>query len=209
MADKHKPDKLEHPEPQVSDELAAATRLDSNSHTRPNGSALDPVNVTAAVFLREDDPELTADAALWAAIRNRTDAIQGDRYEEFIKQVLCLDYGTKGASCLPEKLTGSQIGTSLKAKRAELIGATSGYGVDAYNLLKYATQAFLLLEAGVVIKLPRFPLNEAEKHLTINDIVPDEIRTFLATLVPLPYLQRVVAALESGFDENISPFCKG
>ena len=209
MADKHKPDKLEHPEPQVSDELAAATRLDSNSHTRPNGSALDPVNVTAAVFLREDDPELTADAALWAAIRNRTDAIQGDRYEEFIKQVLCLDYGTKGASCLPEKLTGSQIGTSLKAKRAELIGVTSGYGVDAYNLLKYATQAFLLLEAGVVIKLPRFPLNEVERHLTISDIVPDEIKTFLATLVPLPYLQRVVAALESGFDENISPFCKG
>lgn len=210
MADKHKPDKLEHPEPQVSDELAATTRLDSNSRTRPNGSPLDPVNVTGAFSLRQDDPELTEDAALWAAIRNRTDAIQGDRYEEFIKQVLCLDYGTKGASCLPEKLTGSQIGTSLKAKRAELIGATSGYGVDAYNLLKYATQAFLLLEAGVVIKLPRFPLNEAEKHLTISDIVPDEIQTFLATLSgPLPYLQRVVAALESGFEENISPFCKG
>jgi hypothetical protein len=210
MADKHKADKLEHAEPQVSDELAATTRLDSDSRTRPNGSTLDPVHVTGAVSLAQDEIELTEDAALWAAIRNRTDAIRGDRYEEFIKQVLCLDYDTKGAACLPEKLTGSQIGASLKAKRAELIGATSGYGVDAYNLLKYATQAFLLLEAGVVPQVPRFPLTEAERDLTISDIVPDEIRTFLATLSgPLPYLQRVVAALESGFKENVSPFCRG
>ncbi|HEX3146272.1 MAG TPA: hypothetical protein VHQ64_20020 [Pyrinomonadaceae bacterium] len=153
---------------------------------------------------------MTDDAALWAAIRNRTDAIRGDRYEEFVRRVLCGHDGTGPPVCSPEDSKQTSIQTALKAKRAELIGATSGYGVDAYNLLKYATQAFLLLESGVVIRTPRFPLSDAERRLGIDDIVPDEVRTFLGTLNgPLPYLQRVLAALESGLEFGTSPFCKG
>src|SRR6185369_5112942 len=180
MVDRPKTDKLKHPE----HELATSTKVDLDGGIASRDGR--PVQITGTVSLRQADLVITDDAALWAAIRNRTDAIRGERYEEFIKQVLCGTEATGPAACLPDDPKGPRIGTFLKAKRAELIGATSGYGVDAYNLLKYATQAFLLLEAGVVIKLPRFPLNEVERHLTISDIVPDEIKTFLATLVPLP-----------------------
>jgi hypothetical protein len=185
-----------------------------------------PFKVAAKVSLARSEVVLTGDAALWAAIRNRTDAIRGDRYEEFIKRVLCEGDLSGEPVCLPEEQYGNSVETSVQAKRAELIGAASGYGVDAYNLLKYATQAFLLLETGVVIRLPRFPLNESEEGMNIDDILSGEesrtgeratfrdlegrLRIYLGTLNgPLPYLQRVLAALESGFDERRSPFCRG
>src|SRR5690242_8352300 len=110
MADRNKPDKLENPERQVSDELAATTKPELNNRIRPpDGSRLDPVHVTGAISLRQADLVLTDDAALWAAIRNRTDAIRGGRYEEFIRQVLCLDYDADAAACLPEKSAGFRI----------------------------------------------------------------------------------------------------
>jgi len=164
------------------------------------------------------------DAALWAAIRNRTDAISGDRYEQFIRRVLCRDDPAGDAVCLDEE--DASIEGSIRAKRAELIGATSGYGVDAYNLLKYATQAFLLLETGVVIRVPRFPLDKLEKSIDEEDFFAGEesrtgerasfkdlegsLESYLGKLNgPLPYLRRVLRALESRFDERKSPFCNG
>src|SRR5258706_11358717 len=41
------------------------------------------------VALSKSVVRLDYDAALWSAIRNRTEAICGDRYEEFIIRVLC------------------------------------------------------------------------------------------------------------------------
>lgn len=212
-------DKKEQVEPQASgqrpsNELEPIIRADKDRASGlPPGS---PGGPPFRVALSPADDTVTDDAGLWAAIRNRTDAIRGDRYDEFIRRVLCYDDGTGQAVCLPEdpkQNEKSSIGTSLRAKRAELIGATSGYGVDAYNLLKYATQAFLLLETGVVIRVPRFPLNESEQDIDIDDIASDaeRLKIYLGgTLTgPLPYLQRVLAALESRFDPKKSPFCKG
>src|SRR5258705_11911242 len=110
------------------------------------------------VALSQSAVSLDDDAALWSAIRNRTEAIRGDRYEKFIIRVLCNTGSADEAVCLPEGNEGNDYGNpqtiagAINAKRAELIGAASGYGVDAYNLLKYATQAFLLLETGDVIR---------------------------------------------------------
>jgi len=187
----------------------------------PNGP---PLKVSAA--LSRTAVPLTRDAALWAAIRNRTDAIRGDRYEAFIASVLCdPDVEIDPAECLPDLYRGgkSRIGSAVRAKRAELIGAMGGYGVDTYNLLKYATQAFLLLETGVFISNPRFPLDETEDEMTddfpgeesrtgiggtFNDL-KDRLEEFLGTNTnaPLPYLRRIMAALGTG-DVDESPFCK-
>jgi hypothetical protein len=100
----------------------------------------------------------------------------------------------------------------FEARRDELLATSSGYGVDAYNLLKLATQAFLLLEAGVVIAKPRntnlveSPQEESDRLLEQRDL-----RTYLSQTLSngLPYLDRIVEALEL---ENLtvgSPFCKG
>ena len=52
MADKNKPDKLEIPEPQVSDELAATTKPDPpDLCPRPDGSRLDPLHTRRGMTL--------------------------------------------------------------------------------------------------------------------------------------------------------------
>lgn len=158
------------------------------------------------------------DAALWSAIRNRTEAIQSDRYEAFIKRVLCEDPIDVEAACAQND--GNQIGKSLELKRAELFEVSSGYGVDAYNLLKYATQAFLLLEAGVVIKGTRDPadgkaLNPAfeDKRLDESDKqLKQRLKNYLqenfSNNFALPYLRKIVSALAVDLNKN-SPFCTG
>jgi len=210
MAEDKKTDQSKYSEAGAGSEMAKMTRQRASTRPlSPGSSRNDPIY--AAVSLQPADDRVTDDAALWAAIRNRTDAIRSDRYEEFIRQVLCEDRGAGSPACPPEKSGNhekSSISTSLQEKRAELIGATSGYGVDAYNLLKYATQAFLLLETGVVIRGARFPL---DSDTEIDPADRGLLREYLGGSLngPLPYLQRVLAALETGFDPRPSPFRKG
>ncbi len=221
MAEKNKPVKPEVPESRPSDELTRLTKPEANNRTRPpDGSRSDPVHIAGKVSLTRADVVLTDDAALWAAIRNRTDAIRGDRYDKFIIRVLCREKKAGPAVCLPEK---DSIQTSLNSKREELLGAMSGYGVDAYNLLKYATQAFLLLETGVVIRNPRIAFNQSEdsphddfageeqrigESVTFEDLESRLLEDYLSKTGGLPYLQRIVAALGSTSDKR-SPFCNG
>ena len=74
----------------------------------------------------------TPDQVLWAIIRNRTNAISFKNYSDFIDGVMCGD-----------QLTGPH------ARRVR--GVTTVFrGVDAYELLRVATDAFLMHEVGVV-----------------------------------------------------------
>lgn len=230
MADKNKPDESRAPEPGT--ELVAPFTRQSTRGNPPlgepggtGGRGGDPFQVAARVSLTRSEVAATEDQALWGAIRNRTDAIRGDRYEEFITRVLCRDDGAGLPVCDPEvdSTPPRDIAASIKARRTELLASSSGYGVDAYNLLKYATQAFLLLETGIVIENPRHPLTELEDH--VDDFVSgeesrtgekirfsdlqDDLENYLGTLnAPLPYLKRIVAALGSGYEIG-SPFCEG
>jgi hypothetical protein len=125
----------------------------------------DPVN--ARVTLRPTETILTPDHALWAAIRNRTDAIGFQRYFAFIDRVLCRredanpsqsDSGIQVCDDTRTGINAEDIGAPpIKDRRADLGNVPSIYGVDAYYLLKLATQAFLLFETGVAIKRPRDP----------------------------------------------------
>ena len=177
-----------------------------------------PLNVA----LSKSTVRLDDDAALWSAIRNRTEAIRGDRYEEFILRVLCKTDSEDEAVCLREGDEGYDYGKpktitgAIKAKRAELIGAASGYGVDAYNLLKYATQAFLLLETGVVIQT-RDPLTGGQRDPLRGDPrigdtaqqLKDRLSRYLSLNgnVGLPYLNRIVDALAVDLEQD-SVFCQ-
>ncbi len=203
------------------------------------GSRDNPFEVAGRVSLTRSGVALTDDAALWPAIRNRTEAIRGDRYEEFIARVLCEGDSAGDSVCLPEaddlhqevddryrKERSRTIAGSINVKRAELLGSSSGYGVDAYNLLKYATQAFLLLEAGIVIQSPRDPITGAEGPVNnfasgeasrlgervtfanLEDRLADYLGKSLNVPGGLPYLKRIVAALAAGFETG-SPFCEG
>ena len=70
----------------------------------------------------------TPQQVLWVVIRNRSNAIGWRRYKEFIDGVLCVDPASKVRSA------------STIAFR----------GTDAYQILKNATDLFLMHEAGVI-----------------------------------------------------------
>src|SRR5262245_13525604 len=205
--------------PRSNEQLAQAVRQPA---TALPVTAL-PV-VDARVTLRRTDATLTSDHALWAAIRNRADAIGFDPYDRFINRVLCklddfnadLDEG-KPVSDEQAPITAEDIGSpSIKDRRDDLLRVPSIYGVDAYNLLKLATQAFLLFETGIAVARPRNP-DTGVPVGNLTDVVPgeegrigeqitfDQIQQRLATYLSpiqngattLPYLKRIVDALVS------------
>ena len=124
-----------------------------------------------------------------------------------------------------------EIGTpTIGERKADLLDVPSIYGVDAYNLLKVATQAFLLFETGVAVKRPRDVRTGA--HATDTDIhfVPGEqtrtgtrftfeeltqkLNDYLNQTLGggvgrgLPYLRRITDALFGGKNpEEKLPFC--
>jgi hypothetical protein len=73
----------------------------------------------------------TPDQVLWAIIRNRTNAISFQNYRGFIDDIMC----------------GDQLTNQTRHVRAP---TTVFRGVDAYELLRVATDAFLMHEVGVV-----------------------------------------------------------
>lgn len=207
---------------------------------------------TRTVQLERTATTPTADQALWAAIRNRTDAIDFDRYDEFIDRLLCeescgeprdkgprvCEPGSSGGANPYANPGASGLGApSIGERRKALARQPSIYGIDAYQLLKVATQAFLLFEAGVVIR-KRDPSTGQLRSLTLDEVAAEAIRlgrpdvmtaeqleglltTYLESTLGgitergLPYLKRIVNALLGfeGVDENGNvpqklPYCE-
>jgi hypothetical protein len=96
--------------------------------------------VSQAVNLRRTEVTRTTDQALWVVIRNSTKAISFNSYQSFIDSVM----GTG-------KLKPGDDPRGVQQRRS-----TPFPGVDAYQLLKVATEVFLMAHAGVVIDFHRF-----------------------------------------------------
>jgi len=201
----------------------------SNSSTRQETAHID-------VRLQRTPVIETQDQALWSAIRNRTNAIGFERYSSFINSVLCEDQVVGRPACdstefspsTEDSDTSGDIGSpSFTSRRDELGRRPSIYGVDSYQLLKLATQAFLLLESGVVIQGPRdsegnftvpdLALEESNRyHRSVDfDVIQSDLEAYLTQGVgnldgrSLPYLQRIVSALPSlaSSNEEGLPYC--
>jgi hypothetical protein len=89
----------------------------------PDGAL--PVSLTRTSMIS------TPDQVLWAIIRNRTNAIGFQGYRTFMDDIMC----------------GDQLANQTRQVRAP---TTVFRGVDAYELLRVATDAFLMHEVGVV-----------------------------------------------------------
>jgi hypothetical protein len=88
------------------------------------------------VSLQRSAIELTDDVLLWTVIRNRTNAIGNAPYTAFIDSVLCGDGGTEG----------------LDRRRREIVRDRGALyrGGEAYDIVRAATELFLLHETGVL-----------------------------------------------------------
>ncbi len=131
----------------------------------------------------------TRDQALWIAIRNRTHAIGFNRYSNFINRVLQIEERDRLDNPVLERKL-KELGTNL-------------HGMHAYEVLKIATEAFLLLECGIRIEEDRDPNRsffdfKQESALTGEPVsfeyAQAKLREYLGHPPQLPYITRVIAA---------------
>jgi len=161
------------------------------------------------VALQRTTANNTRDKILWSLTRERTGALSfmGGGYKQFIDKVLCdpddpnLDINTQ---------------TRRRFNRGVKDLGTNNYGMAAYELLKTATEVYLLIECGVPLdksfNRPGFdPESETSRigeHLTVAELKRRLHQYFVSGR--LPYLERVVdAVFPDGDGHAKSIFCPG
>ncbi len=184
----------------------------------------------ADVTLHRTSAFPTSDEALWVAIRNRTAAVEFDRYHKFIDRLFSnIDAPNFANNTFRQRLSPRDSGANLS-----ILDTLNIYGPYAYSVLKFATQAFLILESGVVIEEShndpngrRFLLspNALEKErIRLEDPTAsfNELRQRLQTYFMqseqsggvLPYLDRILSNLltldrDQGEVDEVLPYFNG
>lgn len=180
------------------------------------------VQTQSSVTLQRSFAAPTDDMAMGPAIRNRTAAIGFDRYAAFINCVFCEDETLKNMLAhlpSPDRCVDKDGPQPVELK-------LNIHGPYAYSVLKLATQAFLTLESGVVIRQgdpsrPRiFDIDKErirfnDPSLTFTDLT-DRLSRYLVPLEgqasALPYLDRIVrtlVGLSRSSDPEVLPYCDG
>ncbi len=184
-----------------------------------------PFPVQATLTRTESKP--TDDQGLWVAIRNRTQAIGFNQYKSFIDRVLCqnkldadfLDTGN------PSK---KMLGEDLQHEKDRTQPLRNLQGVHAYDLLRTATEVFLILECGVRIRgrkdpdgeeieddvpgleAQRFSRDFDFKKVADRNVITEALETYLGTDPrALPYLKQIVNNLDFVKQDASSAFCDG
>ena len=167
----------------------------------PDGTFPVAASGPLAVNLQRAASDPTTDQPLWVAIRLGTRAIGFDNYDRFIQRVLC-----------DEEEAHPRV--QFCRQGADLL-----HGVDAYQLLRTATEAFLLVNCGVAINPAIFRSDEfrelqAEEKSRLGggglsdadflDRLTRDLRAYLGTNGTLPYIDRIARGFLGGQD---SPFC--
>ena len=112
-----------------------------------------------SVALRRTSVSITDDLPLWLVIRRSTDAIAFRNYRKFIDLVLCnVVDGLEGKLNDMFGARAGDIRTMLKERlRDRNLPFTD---VEAYRLLKVATEAFLMVNCGVALQ--QYPFEQAD-----------------------------------------------
>ncbi len=183
--------------------------------------------VDADVTLHRAGSFPTKDQALWVAIRNRTNAISFARYHWFIDCVFGCQPAQEADVLGVFNKELRQIGLPLnQVPGMDRYGdQLSLHGPYAYSVLKLATQVFLALESGVVIRsdkwddieifdldAERWRLNDPSATLgKLTNRLSEYLHRFDGRGV-LPYLDAIVGsllALNAAEKKEVLPYCYG
>jgi hypothetical protein len=196
------------------------------SSTTGGNSLSAPTTLSVVTHLIETESKVTLqrtfagptdDRALWVAIRNRTAAIGFERYQQFINCIFCV-----GPTADIKNLVGDPSKAYLDRCLDPGERPLSIYGPYAYSVLKLATQLFLTLESGVVLRegeQGRAKIFDVEKErIRVNDFSLDfntlntELHAYLGHAQHLPYLDRIVKnliTLDGARADEVLPYCLG
>ena len=186
--------------------------------------------LTNTVISKSHAPQPTDDQALWAAIRNRTQAIGFDRYATFINNIFCngsnqmpkqeevgnyYDYRVQEPNPQGGISEQQQRNINLLKKVNMEKAALSINAADSYSVLRLATQVFLLLESGVHLNLKDkngldYLFKEDQERIRLDDpgaaftTVSTKLEQYLdGTQGKLPYLYRILEALLGPYNNDI------
>lgn len=150
--------------------------------------------VQTEVKLQRAESITTPDHPLWVSIRNRTNAIGFQHYKRFIDEIFRCGEGKYNVDALKQ----SQASPVSFTSRPE--SHLSAQGPQAYLLLKHATQAFLVLESGVVIRdraTQAAMVSEDESSTRDATSLMKELESYLVNVGEhhvLPYLHKIAKA---------------
>jgi hypothetical protein len=99
------------------------------------------------VTMRRAAEEVTSDAALWVVIRNSANGLLFENYVNWIDSIMCCP-GNLDTSC-PPTTTYDVCGNSLPPLSQRRVLPFPN--MDAYRVLKVATECFLMMNCGVYI----------------------------------------------------------
>jgi len=147
-----------------------------------------------SVTLDRTPTDPTRDEVLWDVILERTHAISFKPYHEFLNQVLDID-------------DYKDIREGV-AHRYRNFGFELG-SVGSYQILRYVTEAFLLIECGVHVDHPHrrqhliigSDSGDNDGHYSREDI-EKKLREYLGEPPRLPYLRRVIDAAFPDFERD-------
>jgi hypothetical protein len=158
---------------------------------------------TVPVTLHRAQSLATEDQLLWEIIRDRTDAVSFPRYKRFIDEVMCSGY-------LPPR------GDDIRPNYEQTFESRLPFpGVAAYNLLKVATEYFLMQECGVAASDPRLlPTDRLGRFATVDELI-DYRQRYLVELEGervLPYfaiIREKLSEIRLKPIESLGPDCYG
>lgn len=145
------------------------------------------------------ETETTPDLALWTLIRNSTDALSFNNYAAFMSQLFC----PPGTGALPDFEQQRFPAFERSFKRLEQRRALPFTDSESYRVLKAATEAFVMINCGVLTKPLAFGDDDAA-YLDRRDLPADQpmdtlLKKYLSAVEPhlkaLPYLALIRAKL--------------
>lgn len=180
----------------------------------PGGSTLDPppaptgpINIEVTTPVRDPRPQVgDGPVPLWVAIRNRRTDFSS--YASFVREA----YSITTRPATVEQLTRTAVIAQGDITDASCF-QTGWHGLQAYELLKTATECFLLLECGVSINehgeaTDRIP--GAESTRLRGNLSIANLRTVLTQYLiqhlggqRLPYIHKVVESLSDQTLEDL------
>ncbi|MEO7495238.1 MAG: 8-amino-7-oxononanoate synthase [Massilia sp.] len=151
-----------------------------------------PVTGNIGVSLTRTETEPSEDLPLWTLIRNSTDAMGFTNYMNFIDSLFCADKATT-----PGGFEGDRFARKAKMYDKLRTRRTLPFiDSDAYRVLKAATEAFVMVNCGVMNAAMAFDPVSDVAYLDRRDIPPgrdmatvfDEYLTTIDGTQMLPYL---------------------
>lgn len=125
-----------------------------------------------SVTLKRAQDIATPDQLLWVVIRNRTNAISFNNYKKFIDHVMCGDIED-----LKRRKTRGDKEAAIESLEVAIRSKTLDHfhGLDAYLLLKKATEVFLMQECGVLVQAPFDAAGETSR---LGRTIPNDVPGF-------------------------------